>query len=112
MAGWGLAPWGTEIWGGESAGGGPPPPDLAIRYFLPPVVRRYPPKGHPNYYTALKLKDWHHVGVEVVVGGITYRGGIWNGPLSFAEYEALLAAGYGSRIVTVAEAAELPPGLD
>ena len=101
----------------------PPPVPGGENYYLPPTQphlpvhrRRYlDHMGVPGsrtfrtYYKTDKTPDGHS---SLRIGGVTYRGGVWNGPLTEAEYTAIVAAGYADRLVNVATAADLPSGLD
>ncbi len=50
------------------------------------------------------------VGEDIIIAGVTYRGGRWNGPLSDAEADAITAAGLGDRVVSLADDEPLPLG--
>lgn len=115
MAGWGAQAWGSSAWGGALAG----VPGSEISYFLPPTMRRYPIPGAPrSLNTLLDQQRWHLLGQEsgptagyFRVNTTDYRTGVWNA-LTAAQVDELTLAGYGDRIVTVANQGQLPPGLD
>jgi hypothetical protein len=79
-------------------------------WFLPPVTERVPPIERApqvsswRYHRAFN-RYWR--GQEVTVAGRTYQGGRWH-EVTSSERDALIAAGYGSRIVQADDPGSLP----
>ena len=93
---------------------GPRAAETMPSYFLPPVIRKVPyPERTPEVrsvsFRSLFLWFWH--GVTVEIGGVSYQGGRWCGPLSSAEIAAITAAGYATRIYNVNDLIELPANI-
>ncbi len=108
-------------------------------YFLPPVeaatsivrgtfaTRRYDrqtPKFRQLFFGTRRGRDvWITPGGVAYLdqaqgeaaGGIKYRGGTWNGPLTSAQVSAITTAGYAARIATVDDTrlgTDLPGWID
>jgi hypothetical protein len=104
---WGTLGWGQFVWGFDFA--------ASPIYFLPPVVKVYPPE---DAQTGLENRDWWYRGKEnspvagyYRIAGVDYRSGVWNGPLTQAQFTAISAAGLDSRMVAAANTGELPVGV-
>lgn len=87
---------------------------MADSYFLPPNTVRTPP---PERVPQVRSHRWRAFcrylrGVETTIGGVTYQGGRWHGPLSAGAIAAITAAGHGSRIFTVTDLIQLPADID
>lgn len=55
--------------------------------------------------------EWWLTGEPLSLGGWTFAGGRWNGPLTAAQVSALTSGGFAARIATALSEAGLPPGL-
>ncbi len=81
-------------------------------YFLPPALyRRVPKAGRDGLPRSPRYRDMianDVAGEPLVIDGISYERGRWNGPLTGAEIAAIRGAGYEQRLITVNDASELP----
>jgi hypothetical protein len=105
---------------GRRDDGPPPPPETSDTFFLPPIeaAAKVPPWPRvpeiPNRSEAYRHFYANQVGRDVVIAGVTYLGGRWNGPLSAAEITAIRASVYANRLRSIAPGRYemLPAGLD
>lgn len=82
-------------------------------YFLPPVKLMQPrPWRVPGVSGKYRALLRYFVSEDIEIGGVTYRGASWAGPLSAAEQAAIQAAGHGARIREVFETGLLPATID
>lgn len=100
---------------------GDPPAPPQDTYYLPPTFpyrqkkKRLDLVGAPDSKAWRSFTDTNRTPDEhpsLLIDGVSYLGGRWNGPLSGAEIAAITAAGYASRLVEAADPNDLPGGLD
>jgi hypothetical protein len=79
-------------------------------FFLPPAeIAHYSARDVPEAPSpAWRAFTRSWVGIDVVIDGVPYRGGIWSGPLTPAEIAAITAAGFGDRLAVVDNYGEFP----
>lgn len=94
----------------------PPPPGSTEFFFMPPpgaegvpirTRRRLELSGFPRSAALMHMTRTTQ-GADITIGGVTYLGGRWNGPLTQAEVTAITNAGYATRIKGVNPGEVLP----